>query len=75
MTEIPIHTAYIKLDAFLKLAALCQTGGQAKWLIQSGDVLVNGDVCTQRGKKLRPGDVVTFKQGAAEPFKVTEKNH
>jgi ribosome-associated protein len=49
---------YIKLDQFLKLAQIVQTGGQAKQLIQSGEVLVNGEVETRRGRKLVPGDVV-----------------
>jgi ribosome-associated protein len=48
----------IKLDQFLKLARVVQTGGEAKILIQSGQVMVNGAVETRRGRKLRPGDVV-----------------
>lgn len=48
----------IKLDQFLKLAQVVQTGGEAKILIQSGQVIVNGAVETRRGRKLRPGDVV-----------------
>ena len=58
MEEIAIQTEYIKLEALLKFAALVGTGGEAKALIQEGRVLVNGAVCTQRGKKLRPGDRV-----------------
>ena len=54
-----IHTKYIKLQDLLKLANLVETGGQAKERIQNGEVLVNGEVCTQRGKKLRPGDTAT----------------
>ncbi len=46
----------IELDQFLKLAEVTQSGGQAKHLIQSGGVLLNGVVETRRGKKLRPGD-------------------
>ena len=49
---------YIKLDQFLKLAQLVQSGGEAKHLIQSGAVLVNGEVETRRGRKLYAGDVV-----------------
>ena len=49
---------YIKLDQFLKLAQVVQTGGEAKVLIQSGQVQVNGEVEMRRGRKLRPGDVV-----------------
>lgn len=55
---ITITTEYIKLQDLLKLAAVTATGGEAKLLIQEGQVLVNGEVCTQRGKKLRPGDDV-----------------
>jgi ribosome-associated protein len=48
----------IELDQFLKLAEVCESGGQAKHLIQSGGVLVNGVIEMRRGKKLRPGDSV-----------------
>ena len=58
MEKIRITTEFIKLDALLKFAGLCETGGEAKELIQGGAVKVNGEVCTQRGKKLRPGDDV-----------------
>ena len=58
MTVLPITTEYIKLQDLMKLADLVSTGGEAKLLVQEGDVLVNGEVCTMRGKKLRPGDVV-----------------
>ena len=57
---ISITTEYIKLEALLKLANLVGSGGEAKVLIQEGQVSVNGDVCTMRGKKLRPGDRVAF---------------
>ena len=60
MQEITIHTEYIKLDALLKFAALVGTGGEAKEVIQDGQVKVNGEVCTMRGKKCRPGDRVEF---------------
>lgn len=60
MERILIHTEFIKLDALLKLAGLVETGGEAKVLIQAGQVLVNGEVCEMRGKKLRPGDNVTL---------------
>ena len=59
--QIAITSEFIKLDSFLKFAGLAQTGGQAKDAIQAGAVLVNGEVCTMRGKKLRPGDTVTFR--------------
>lgn len=50
----------IRLDQFLKIVGLVGTGGQAKMVIQGGEVLVNGVVETRRKKKLRPGDEVTF---------------
>ncbi len=55
---VKITTEFIKLDALLKFAGLCDTGGFAKELVQQGKVKVNGEVCTQRGKKIRPGDTV-----------------
>lgn len=60
MEQVAITTEYIKLDAFLKFAALTGTGGEAKLLIQDGLVSVNGAPCTQRGKKLYPGDIVSL---------------
>ncbi len=58
--QCAISTEYIKLDALLKFTALVGTGGEAKVRIQEGEVLVNGVVCTQRGKKLRKGDRVSL---------------
>jgi ribosome-associated protein len=58
MIEISIDSEYIKLDQFLKLADLASTGGHAKFLIQEGKVLVNGEIELRRGKKLREGDLV-----------------
>lgn len=60
MEKILIHTEFIKMDSLLKLAGLVETGGEAKLLIQNGQVEVNGEVCTMRGKKLRAGDTVTL---------------
>lgn len=60
MEKILIHTEFIKLDSLLKLAGLVETGGEAKLLIQNGQVEVNGEVCTMRGKKLRAGDTVAL---------------
>ncbi len=60
MERILIHTEFIKLDSLLKLAGLAGTGGEAKLLVQEGRVLVNGEVCEMRGKKLRGGDTVTL---------------
>ena len=57
--KIKIDTEFIKLDSLLKLSGIAMTGGQAKIIIQNGDVKVNGEVCTQRGKKIRPGDKVS----------------
>lgn len=58
MTEerVKIQTEYIKLQDLLKFAGAAETGGEAKERIQAGEVLVNGEVCAMRGKKLRPGD-------------------
>ena len=58
--EVGIYSQFIKLDSFLKLSGLSPTGGEAKNAIQSGEVLVNGEVCSHRGKKLYPGDEVGF---------------
>ena len=60
MEKITIETEYIKLDSLLKFAAGVGTGGEAKYVISEGMVSVNGEVCTIRGKKLRPGDKVSF---------------
>ncbi len=60
MRTIQIKTKFIKLDALLKFAAMVETGGEAKQLIQAGQVQVNGEVCTMRGKKLHNGDQVTL---------------
>ncbi len=60
METIAINTEFIKLDALLKYAALVGTGGEAKMAIAEGLVKVNGEVCTMRGKKIRPGDTVEF---------------
>lgn len=56
--HIKISTEFIKLDSLLKFAGAVGTGGEAKAAIQDGDVSVNGEVCTMRGKKIRPGDTV-----------------
>ena len=61
-TAIPvvISTEFIKLQDAMKYANIVYSGGEAKALIQEGEVLVNGEVCTMRGKKLRNGDKFTF---------------
>ena len=58
--DVPITTEFIKLQDAMKLANLVESGGEAKLLIQEGQVFLNGEVCTQRGRKLRPGDSFTF---------------
>jgi len=60
MKTVAITTEYIKLQDLLKLAGLVETGGEAKERIQAGEARVNGEVCLQRGRKLRPGDEVDF---------------
>ena len=57
---VRIETDYIKLDSFLKFAALVGSGGEAKAAVADGLVAVNGEICTMRGKKLWPGDRVSF---------------
>lgn len=57
-----IDTDFIRLDAFLKLNDAVQSGGHAKVVIQGGEVKVNGEICTMRGKKLRKGDKVEFEK-------------
>lgn len=57
---IPIQTEFIKLDQLLKFAGLAETGGRGKELVQAGEVLVNGEQCLARGKKIRAGDTVTL---------------
>lgn len=56
---VSIHTEYIKLDQLLKFSGIAETGSAAKEIILSGNVLVNGEVCTMRGKKLYGKDKVT----------------
>lgn len=57
-TEITINTPFIKLDSFVKFCGEAVTGAEAKELVLSGQVKVNDEVCTQRGKKLHDGDEV-----------------
>ena len=68
---VVIQTEFIKLEAAMKLANAASSGGEAKNVILDGLVSVNGETCTMRGKKLRPGDVVSF-QG--ESFEVTAED-
>ena len=57
---VSITTEFIKLQDLLKYANLVATGGEAKERIQGGEVTVNGEICTMRGRKIRPGDDVCF---------------
>ena len=57
---VAISTEFIKLQDAMKFANIVYSGGEAKTLIQEGEVLVNGEVCTMRGKKLYNGDKFTF---------------
>ncbi|CAM3022854.1 S4 domain-containing protein YaaA [Hathewaya histolytica] len=69
MNEIKIKSEFIKLDAFMKWAAIVSTGAEAKMYILDGDVLVNGEIEQKRGRKLYSGDIVTFNN---EKFKVVQ---
>lgn len=60
MQTVTIQTKFIKLDSFLKYCGAVGTGGEAKTAIAEGEVKVNGEPCTMRGKKLHPGDTVTL---------------
>ena len=60
---VAISTEFIKLQDAMKYANIVYSGGEAKALIQEGEVLVNGEVCTMRGKKLYPGDTFAFMGG------------
>lgn len=67
--RMPIRTEFIRLDAALKLSGAAPSGGRAKFVIQNGQVLLNGEVCLQRGKKLRPGDILEFENVQYEAVK------
>ena len=58
--KISIKEDFIRLDSAMKLADMVVTGGHAKIVIQEGEVKVNGEICTMRGKKLRSGDKVEY---------------
>lgn len=58
--KISVKEYFIRLDSAMKLASLVSTGGHAKIVIQNGEVKVNGEICTQRGKKLHSGDKVEY---------------
>jgi ribosome-associated protein len=67
MQKIYIKPPFIKLEQFLKFASLTASGGEAKVLIQNGQVSVNNEVCYMRGKKLSGGEIIMFR---AEKFEV-----
>ncbi len=56
--KIAIKTEFIKLDQLLKFSGVADIGSEAKQMVLDGIVNVNGEVCTMRGKKIRPGDFV-----------------
>ena len=60
METIHLRDEFIKLGQALKLSGLCETGVDAKFAVQDGLVTVNGEVEYQRGKKLYPGDIVSY---------------
>lgn len=62
MEKVSINTEFIKLDQFLKFVNVVESGGVAKMIINDGLVKVNGEVCTQRGKKIRENDIVEFEK-------------
>lgn len=59
--EIVITTPSIKLDQLVKFAGFAETGARAKILVDLGEFNVNGDCCTKRGKKIKPGDIIEYK--------------
>ena len=66
MERITVNAEYIRLDNLMKFSGLCDTGGRAKYLIQNGEVKLNGEVCTMRGKKIRGGDRVEYQGRTVE---------
>ena len=70
MEKIEIYTDYIKLDNLVKFSGICATGGEAKLLVQNGEITVNGEICLMRGKKIRDRDVIGYKDRKIEVIKV-----
>ncbi len=66
MEMITINEEFIRLDHLMKFSGLCNSGGRAKYLIQNGEVSLNGEICTMRGKKLRDKDVVSYNGRSVE---------
>ncbi len=73
MIKVTIGTEFIKLEAAMKYANAAETGGMAKAAIQEGEVSVNGEICTMRGKKLYPGDRFSY-DGAEYLICIHESN-
>ena len=71
---ISIKDEYIKLDSLLKFSMAAETGGEAKLMIQNGEITVNGEVCTARGRKIRKGDIVKY-PGGVMTVKPEEDEH
>lgn len=66
METIKINEEFIRLDNLMKFSGLCNSGGRAKYLIQNGEVKLNGEICTMRGKKIRPGDKIEYQNRMIE---------
>ena len=66
METVKINEEYIRLDSLMKFSGMCNSGGRAKYLIQNGEVKLNGEICTMRGKKIRPGDKVEYNDSIIE---------
>ncbi len=71
---ISIKDEYIKLDSLLKFSMAAESGGEAKLMIQNGEITVNGEVCTARGKKIKKGDIVKY-PGGVMTVKPKEDEH
>ena len=67
---VTINTEFIKLDQLLKFSGIAESGADAKDMILAEIVSVNGEICTMRGKKLRPGDKVLI-DFEDEPYEIT----
>lgn len=61
MEELKIITPAIKLNQLVKYVGFTETGARANILIDLGEFNVNGECCTKRGKKIKPGDVIEYK--------------
>ena len=73
--RVRIKTKHIKLDALLKFASVVSSGGEAKILIQNGDVFVNSGPCEMRGKKIFPGDTVRINETVIMVIGESEKTN